>query len=89
MSTHTYVNDLSITNLNIDNLCVNVKNSHTNESLLSIMSFNIEGLFRIQNELDISSLISKYDFVFLMETFVKYVPDTLTSSHLIYNCHIL
>ena len=49
--------------------------------VVSFVTFNIEGLWSICSEIDISSFVLKYDFVLLVETFTETVPDSMFPSH--------
>jgi exonuclease III len=48
------------------------------------MSFNVEGLRTITDQCDLSALVEKYDFVFLVETFTKTIPESIFPSHNVY-----
>ena len=70
----------------------NVHNVNPNKSMsnflstLSFVTFNIEGLWSMVNELDLAFWVRKYDLVVLVETFTDSVPDTLFPTHNIFVC---
>ena len=70
----------------------NVHNVNPNKSMsnflstLSFVTFNIEGLWSMVNELDLAFWVRKYDLVVLVETFTDSVPDTLFPTHDIFVC---
>ena len=51
------------------------------DQALSFVTFNTEGLRSVCNELDLASFVLKYDFVLLVETFTKTVPNSMLPSH--------
>ena len=51
------------------------------DQAISFVTFNIEGLWSVCNELDLASFVLKYDFVLLVETFTETVPDSVFPSH--------
>ena len=53
----------------------------TTKRVVSFVTFNIEGLWSIWSELDISSFVLKYYFALLVETFTETVPDSVFPSH--------
>ena len=50
------------------------------------MSFNIEGFWSILNEIDIPSFVLKYDIVVLVETFANTIPESMFTTHKLFQC---
>jgi hypothetical protein len=63
----------------ISNISLNVEVNRS--KVLSFGTLNIEGFWRINNELDINSLAINYDFLFLTETFLESFPENIVTSH--------
>ena len=61
------------------------QNELTPTRTLSLVSLNVEGLWRIANQFDIGTFAESHDFILLVETFTKTVPDSLFPSHKVFD----
>ena len=60
------------------------QNELTQTRTLSLVSLNI-GLWRIANRFDMGTFAESRDFILLVETFTKTVPDSLFTSHKVFD----
>jgi len=79
--------DNDVNDVNDNDVNDNDASCHANQNRsISFALFNVDGLWRILNELDILSLIHKFDFVLFVETFTDSIPDSLFTSHIVFAC---